>query len=201
MRDLTPMPTEDDRSDLRAGTWGAAVVGGILVVGLLLHGQVLLAAVALPSVVIGIWISRIAVTGFMYPLASTAARIVSNAAGEELYTPRPGGSSGARRTRAPSASGQTPAYSVLTRCGCGAAIEVNASIPTETQRAMLTPFFQAHEPCAARVLAGERGVQPMTSTVTCCCGQQLTVDVVRTHREEMAQRADAFIAMHRRCTR
>lgn len=175
------------------------MVGGVIVVGLLLHAQILLALLALTFLLVTIAICRLVLVGVMYPMASTVARIVARVAGEAPCEAR--GSLASLASQASDAvPAARPAYSVRTSCGCAAAIEVTASIAADIQRAMLTPFFEIHEPCVARALAGDPGVTPMTSTVTCCCSQQLTVDVVHTPREEMAQRADAFIAEHRVCT-
>ena len=190
--------TDEDRGDVRAGTWGAVAVGGAIVVGLLLHAQIVFALVAGAVLLVTIAICRVVLVGVMYPVASTAARIVARAAGDAPFEAGRGShASPAKPSDAVPAA--RPAYSVRTSCGCGAAIEVTALVAADTQRAMLTPFFEVHEPCVARALAGEPDATPMTSTVTCCCGEQLTVDLVSTQREEMAQRADAFIAVHRGC--
>lgn len=186
---------DDVRGDLRAGTWGAALFGGAIILGLLFHGQLLLALVGLLTVLVTIPVVRIVYAGVIHPLTSTTARIVARAAGEEPYVGRPVQAG----HPAQPASARTPGYTILTRCGCGAAIEVNAFIPAVTQRAMLEPFFTVHEACMARALAGEPGAEPMMSTITCCCGQQLTVDLVHTEREEMVRQSDAFMEAHRSC--
>lgn len=191
--------SDDDRGDLRAGTWGAGVIGGLITLGLLAYGQFLLVLVALPVLLVTIWVCRIVLAGLMYPLASTAARIVTLAAGEEPYEPRSSQQFTSRPPPPANPNSAKPAYTVVVRCGCGAAMEVNALIPADTQRATLTPFFEAHQACMARALAHEPGMAPMTSTITCVCGQQLTVDVAFTPSEEMKRLSDAFIDEHRRC--
>lgn len=195
------MPISDDvRGDLRAGTWGAALFGGAIIMGLLLYGQLLLALVGVVTLLAMIPVLRIVYAGIIHPVTSTAARIVASAAGEAPYTPRRTTPAAAHRSpKHLPICGKSPEYTILARCGCGAAIEVNASISREIQRAMLEPFFTVHEVCMAQALAGEPSAEPMTSTVTCCCGQLLTVDLVHTEREEMVRQSDAFIEGHRSC--
>ncbi|MGH3640365.1 MAG: hypothetical protein ACRDUX_15210 [Mycobacterium sp.] len=191
--------SDDLRGDLRAGTLGAALLGGALIVGLLAHGQLLLALVGLLTLLVTIPVIRMVYAGVIHPLTSTAASIVARAAGEEPYAPtrRDWPSQASQPARSEPAA--KPAYTIVVRCGCGAAIEVNASISTDIQRAMLELFFTVHESCMARALAHDPGVSPMTSTITCACGRQLTVDVANTERDEMARQSEAFITAHRGC--
>ena len=166
----------------------------------MLHGQLLLAVVGLVTLLVTIPVIGIVYAGVIQPVTSTTARIVARAAGEEPPdTPGRTLLAAAHRPRNLPTSDLTPEYTVRTRCGCGAAVEVNASIPEEIQRAMLEPFFTAHEPCMAQALAGEPGAEPMLSTITRCCGQQLTADLVHTERDELARQSDAFMEAHREC--
>lgn len=107
------------------------------------------ALVAVASTLIGIWLARIAYMGFVSPLATAAGRIAAHAAGGDAPSSR-------RAPRTPSPSTpheavprtadpqrlQRPAYTAVTRCGCGAAVEVNALVPADAQRAVLITFFE-----------------------------------------------------------
>lgn len=177
---------DDVRWDLRVGTWGAALFGGAIIVGVLVYGQLLLALVGLLTLLVTIPVVRVVYAGVIHPVTSTAARIVARAAGEDYMPDRVPPAASHRSGDLPT-SGKAPEYTIVTRCGCGAAVEVNDSVPRDTQRAMLEPFFTVHEPCMARALDEEPGAEPMISTITCCCGQQLTVDLVHTERAELAR--------------
>jgi len=195
--------TEDDRGDLRAGTWGGLTVGALGTLGLLLTGHIVYALVGLVSALVGVWLARIALVGFMYPLASTASRIVTVAAGERPSTRAAVHSGRADATgkgvSSSSPPQRPPAYSIAVNCGCGAALTMDAKVSTEAQRAMLTSFFPVHDVCVARALEHAPAAPTLTITVTCVCGAQVCVDVVETSRPEMQRTASEFIAAHRNC--
>lgn len=62
--------SDEDRGDVRAGTWGAVAVDGAIVVGLLLHAQILFALVAGAVLLVTIALCRVILTGVMYSVAS-----------------------------------------------------------------------------------------------------------------------------------
>lgn len=196
--------TEDDRGDLRAGTWGGLTVGALGTLGLLLTGHIVYALVGLVSALVGVWLARIALVGFMYPLAAMASRIVAVAAGGHPSTRGAVHSGRAVATGkgvSPSSPPQRPpAYSIAVNCGCGAALTMDANVSTEAQRRMLTSFFPVHDVCVARgALEHVPDAPTLTITVTCVCGAQVCVDVVETSRPEMQRTASEFIAAHRNC--